>query len=174
MIILEGCDCTGKTTFASMLSHKTGFEVVKGSSFEISELGKDGMFEHMMGLLDRKDIIIDRFLYSNLVYGKLFNYPMMDESQFDELVEKMDKNAMVVYLHAPEGTILYRMARRGDDMIKSENIPSILSEYKDVLSGDFRPKMCLQFDTSVINFNHATSMVKDIYETDTLKTFLRF
>lgn len=172
IIFAEGCDCVGKTTFAEMLAEKTGFEIVKGSSFEISELGADGMFEYMMGILDKKDIIVDRFFYSNLVYGELFGYPMMTEDQYDRLVEKLDKKGIVLYLHAPEGTIRYRMANRGDDMVKEERIKSILEKYQEVLFGDFRPKSMMVLDTSVIDFNSATSMVNEIIDQDMFKTFI--
>jgi thymidylate kinase len=173
IIVLEGCDCVGKTTFAEMLAEKTGFEIVKGSSFEISELGADGMFNYMMELLDRKNIIIDRFFYSNLVYGELFSYPMMTEEQYDLLVEKLDKNGLVVYIHAPEGTITHRMANRGDDMIKAENVESILAKYVDVLFGDFRPKSKLVIDSSTASFNSATSMINEMTELDMFKTFIK-
>lgn len=164
IIVLEGCDCVGKTTFAEMLSEKTGYEIVKGSSFEISELGADGMFEHMMDLLDRDNIIIDRFFYSNLVYGKIFDYPMMSPAQYDSLVEKLDKKALLLYLHTSEGAIQYRMKKRGDDMIKAENIGDILLEYKEVIYGDFRPKMMLSLDTTSSNIDMATFMVNEIRE----------
>ncbi|AYP68364.1 thymidylate kinase [Bacillus phage vB_BcoS-136] len=173
IIILEGCDCVGKTTFAEMLAEKTGFEIVKGSSFEISELGADGMFEHMTNLLDKENIIIDRFFYSNLVYGKLFNYPMMSPNQYDELVEKLDSKALLLYLHAPTGTIKHRMMSRGDDMVKTENVDSIIDEYIKVLYGDFRPKMKLVIDTTTSDFNIATAMVKEIIEQDMVKTYIK-
>jgi thymidylate kinase len=173
IIILEGVDCAGKSTFAEMLSKKTGFEILKGSSFEIANLGADGMFKHMMELLDKKDIIIDRFVYSNLVYGKLFDYPMMTPEQYDELIDKLDRNAMLIYLHAPIGVIKYRMANRGDDMVKADNVEDIINGYTDVLYGDFRPKMKLVFDTSESNFNYATSMIEEIIEQDMFKTFIK-
>lgn len=168
-IIIEGCDCVGKTTFAEMLAEKTGYEIVKGSSFEISELGADGMFNHMMELLDRKNIIIDRFFYSNLVYGKLYNYPMMTPDQYDMLVEKMDKSAMLVYLHAHEGVIKFRMNKRGDDMIKQDDIQDIVESYKDELAGDFRPKTMLSLETGNLNFSFATGLVRDIVELDSFR-----
>jgi thymidylate kinase len=173
VIIIEGCDCSGKTTFANMLAEKTGYEIVKGSSFEIAELGQDGMFEHMMNLLDRDNIIIDRFFYSNLVYGKLFNYPMMTPEQYDRLVDKLDSKALVLYLHSPEGVVKYRMENRGDDMVKVEHIKSILNEYIDVFYGDFRPKFKMVFDTSVFDTNVATAMVREIIEQDMFKTFIK-
>ena len=163
-IILEGSDCTGKTTFAQKLSEKLGFEVVKGSSFEIAELGADGMFEHMMSLLDRDDIIIDRFFYSNLVYGRLFNYPMMNPEQYDQLVDKLEGNGLLIYLHAPEGIIRYRMKKRGDDMIKADDISNILASYKEELYGDFRPRLMMAFDTTDTDFEPETDLIKYIFD----------
>lgn len=173
IIVLEGCDAVGKTTFANTLAEKTGYEVVKGSSFEISELGADGMFEHMMQLLDKDNIIIDRFFYSNLIYGRLFDYPMMTPEQYDMLIEKLDERALLVYLHASEGVISYRMQNRGDDMIKVENIGDILDGYMDELYGDFRPKFKLVFDTTSMDTNIATAMISEIIDQDMFKTFIK-
>lgn len=161
-LILEGCDAVGKDTFAELLSEKTKYEIVRGSSFEIAELGADKMFEHMMNLLDRDDIIINRFFYSNLVYGKLFNYPMMKPHQYDQLVEKLDETSLLVYLHTSNGKIKYRMEKRGDDMIKVEDVSNILEVYKEELYGDFRPKLIMSFDTTHTNFEKETDLIAGI------------
>lgn len=161
ILILEGCDCVGKTTFAERLSERTGYEIVKGSSFEISELGADGMFEHMMALLDRKDIIIDRFFYSNIVYGYMYNYPVMSIDQYLELRDKMNKKALLVYLHAPTAVLKERMEKRGDDMIKVDEIALIKESYRDILQGLTTPKTMLSLDTNDSNFDIATSMVTE-------------
>jgi len=161
IIILEGCDCVGKSTFAEKLSERTGFEIVKGSSFEISELGANGMFEHMMALLDRKNIIIDRFFYSNIVYGFMYNYPVMNIDQYLELCDKMNKKALVVYLTAPTPVLQERMEKRGDDMIKVDEIGFIKESYRDVMHGLTNPKMTLSLRTDGANFDMATAMVAE-------------
>lgn len=164
IVILCGSDCSGKSTFAERLQEITGYDIVKGSSFEIAELGSDGMFEHMMNLLDKENVIIDRFMWSNLVYGSLFNYPMMTEEQFDALVDKVDeKEAIVLYLHAPLGTLEFRMNNRGDDMIKVENLSNILTKYKEEMYGNFRPNTFLSIDTSQEIYT-ALDMVKHLTE----------
>lgn len=163
ILILEGCDAVGKDTFAKILSKKTGYEIVRGSSFEISELGSDEMFRFSMELFDRKNIILNRSFYSNLVYGKLFNYPMMSSEQYDELVYKLDeKRAIVVYLHAPQGVIEYRLDSRGDDAIKSKDVESIINKYKDVMYGDFRPSFMLSIDSSATYFEYEANIIKKI------------
>lgn len=162
-IILEGVDCSGKTTFAQSLSEKTGFEIVKGSSFEISKLGADGMYQFMSDLLKRKDIIIDRLYLSNIIYGEKYGYPMMTEEQYASLSNMVDLFSLVVYLHAPVGVIQYRMLKRGDDMIEIDDIEDILNRYNEALYGEFRPRTVLSIDTSLIDIDKATNMVKELY-----------
>lgn len=162
-IILEGVDCSGKTTFAEKLSEKTRFEVIKGSSFNLAKLGADGMYQFMFDLLKRKDIIIDRLYLSNLIYGAKYDYPMMTEEQYASLSDMTDLFSLVVYLHAPIGVIQYRMLKRGDDMIKIDDIEDILNRYNEALYSKFRPRTFLSIDTSLIDTDKATNMVKELY-----------
>jgi len=149
IIILEGCDCTGKTTLANELAKRTGYEIVKGSSFEISQLGADGMFEYMMGLLDRDNIIIDRFYHSNYVYGFLYDYPLLKASQFFELADKTDKRAVVVYLHANERVIANRMVERGDKDINVQDVKNIIKRYNEIICHPILAnKMTIQINTT--------------------------
>jgi len=161
--MLEGVDCSGKSTFAEKLAEKTGFEIVKGSSFEISKLGADGMYQFMSDLLKRKDIIIDRLYLSNIIYGEKYGYPMMTEEQYASLSDMTDLFSLVVYLHAPVGVIQYRMLKRGDDMIEIDDIEDILNRYNEALYGEFRPRTVLSIDTSLIDTDKATNMVKELY-----------
>lgn len=163
----------GKTTFAQELEKRTGYKIVKGSSFEISQLGQDGMFKRMMSMLELDNIIIDRFFYSNLVYGFLYNYPTMTQEQYMELSIKLNKKALVVYLQASPFAIKERMASRGDDMIKSNEVDAILDEYNSVMNGLFMPKTMLSLDTTKSNLNIATAMVAEIVEQETFTTYIK-
>src|SRR5690606_20603646 len=163
-IILEGCDCTGKTTFAKKLAEKTGFEIVKGSSFEISKLGADGMYQFMVDVLKRKDVIIDRLYLSNLIYGAKYDYPMMTEEQYASLSDMTNLFSLVVYLYARVSVIQHRMLKRGDDKIEIEDIEDILNRYNEALYGEFRPRTVLSIDTSLIDIDKATNMVKELYK----------
>jgi len=162
-IILEGVDCSGKTTFAEKLAEKTGFEIVKGSSFKTSKLGAVRMYKFMSDLLKRKDIIIDRLYLSNLIYGAKYNYPMMTRWQYAILSDMTNSFSLVVYLHAPVSVIQYRMLKRGDDMIEIDDIEDILNRYNEALYGEFRPRTVLSIDTSLIDIDKATNMVKELY-----------
>ncbi len=170
IIILEGSDCSGKSTFAQALAEKTGYEIVKGSSFEISKQGAEKMFEYMMSLLERDNIIIDRFYLSNYVYANLFDYPLMDRYHFRELAIATDCKALTVYLKAPVEALTKRMELRGDDDINPIDLERIVNKYQEVLnSKELSPKMLLTFDTYYCNSTDlATAMVKaftDLQET---------
>lgn len=175
ILILEGCDCSGKDTLAEALAEKTGFEIVRGSSFEIASKGTDYMFDYMMDLLDRKNIIINRFYLSNYVYGNIYNYPTMSYKQFVELSNKADKKALSIYLTALIIDIKSRMNNRGDEYIKIEEIESILNGYSEALINPLvAPKMFLTLNTSFIpNMSLTASMIKEMIEVDETRIFIK-
>lgn len=162
IVILEGSDCVGKTTFAETLAKVTGYEIVKGSSFEISELGGDGMYEYMAELLSRDNIIIDRFYLSNLIYAKLYDYPTMTEEQFDNISFVADQVALTVLVTSPIPSIKYRMENRGDDMIKVEEVDAIVGAYYKEIFDDFRPSQFLSFDTTLTSTVEMAELVSKI------------
>lgn len=173
ILILEGCDGAGKTTLANELHKLTGYEIVKGSSFEISQLGPERMFGYMMELLDRKNIIIDRFYMSNYVYGNLYAYPTMNEGQFADLANKTEKKALTVYVTATEEILKDRINKRGDDSVKAERVKPILEKYNEALADP----LTLQSSTIIINSSftdvkQATSMVAHFADMQERKIFM--
>lgn len=164
IIILEGCDASGKDTFGLRLADELGYEMVRGSSFEISELGADGMFEYMSELLDRDNIVINRFMHSNLVYGALFDYPMMSHEQYDKLTKKINEVALPIYLYSEPHVIKERLSSRGDDMVKASYVDSILRAYSHEWVGKYSTVRLLAIDTeySDMSYQREVNRVKDI------------
>lgn len=90
LIILEGPDCCFKSTVAAKLSKELKYPIIKGSSFELATSGNEKLFEHFNKLADEDNVIIDRFVYSNLVYAKKFkDYSILTEQQLDLLRIKL-------------------------------------------------------------------------------------
>lgn len=174
-IILEGADCTGKSTLAAELQKITGYEIVKGSSFEIAQLGADGMFNHMMSLLNRNNIIIDRFYMSNFVYGHLYEKPTMTNFQFMELALETERTgALTVYTTADLEIIAERMDDRGDDDIKLMEIPKIKQAYEQTMNTVHTSQaMVLRIDSSVIDIRNSASTVAEIANLTERKIYLR-
>ncbi|MED3511478.1 AAA family ATPase [Bacillus velezensis] len=135
MIILEGTDCCYKSTVADKLSKELGYPIIKGSSFELAKSGNEKLFEHFNKLADEDNVIIDRYIYSNLVYARKFkDYSILTEDQQREIEEKIRYKAKVVYLHADPKVIKQRLLERGDEYINDRDIEPVLELYREVMS----------------------------------------
>lgn len=159
-IIVEGCDGVGKDTFINNLSEILGIDSVRGSSFEISNGGADSMFKKSKDILDIEgNIIINRFFYSNLVYGDLYDYPMMRDEQYEQLNKMVQEKAIVYYLVADTEIIQQRINNRGDDMISPDDIDMIKQKYVDVWK-----KYHSNVVVIVTNSNELLNKNSDIYQ----------
>ncbi len=70
VIVLEGCDGTGKTTLAGFLRDRHGYTVIHcGRTPDGTDLG--GRYRQILGTPGR--IVLDRSFVSELVYGPLFH-----------------------------------------------------------------------------------------------------
>ncbi|MCM3278219.1 AAA family ATPase [Bacillus velezensis] len=135
MIILEGADCCYKSTVADKLSKELGYPVIKGSSFELAKSGNEKLFEHFNKLADEDNVIIDRYIYSNLVYAREFkDYSILTEEQQRAIEEKIRGKAKVIYLHADSKVIKQRLLERGDEYINDRDIEPVLELYREVMS----------------------------------------
>ena len=148
IIIVEGPDGSGKDTFIENLVKLTGMKHVRGSSFEISQRGPEGMFKKWKKMLmEEDDIIINRFCYSNLVYGPMYGYPTITHEQATELNELINDRAVVYYIDADTDIIVDRIERRGDDDIKPEEIKDLQASY-DHMWKLMKPRMLVTIDSS--------------------------
>ncbi|WP_332274886.1 AAA family ATPase [Bacillus velezensis] len=135
MIILEGTDCCYKSTVADKLSKELGYPVLKGSSFELAKSGNEKLFEHFNKLADEDKVIIDRYIYSNLVYARKFkDYSILTEDQQRAIEEKIRYKAKVIYLYADPKVIKQRLRERGDEYINDQDIEPVLELYREVMS----------------------------------------
>ncbi|NHN20990.1 AAA family ATPase [Bacillus velezensis] len=135
MIILEGTDCCYKSTVAEKLSKELGYPVIKGSSFELAKSGNEKLFEHFSKLADEDNVIIDRYIYSNLVYAKKFKgYSILTKEQQRAIEEKIRDKTKVIYLHADPKVIKQRLRERGDEYINDVDIEPVLELYREVMS----------------------------------------
>ena len=151
IIIVEGSDAVGKDTLINNLSKLTNMEVVRGSSFEMSEEGTDKMFEEARKLLlEGKDLILNRSFYSNAVYGPMYNYPTMSDEQFNELNRIVEEVGCIYYLTADTEVIMDRLNARGDKDIKAEDIKDIQAGYKHMWNR-FKPSSLVTIDVTHID-----------------------
>lgn len=158
MIILEGTDCCYKSTVADKLSKELGYPVIKGSSFELAKSGNEKLFEHFNKLADEDNVIIDRYIYSNLVYAKKFkDYSILTEEQQRAIEEKIRGKAKVIYLHADPKVIKQRLLERGDEYINDRDIEPVLELYNQVID-----EMGLHMNSWDTNEWNSDEIVEDI------------
>ncbi|MEE4534994.1 AAA family ATPase [Bacillus velezensis] len=158
MIILEGTDCCYKSTVADKLSKELGYPVIKGSSFELAKSGNEKLFEHFNKLADEDNVIIDRYIYSNLVYAKKFKgYSILTEEQQRTIEKKIRDKAKVIYLHADPKVIKQRLRDRGDEYITERDIEPVLELYNQVID-----EMGLHMNSWDTNEWNSDEIVEDI------------
>lgn len=149
--ILEGSDCTGKSTLAQKLSEATGFKIVKGSSFEHSKCTNEELYKKFLELTKLDNVIIDRFIWSNLCYATLYSdYSILTDEQRKHIISLMKDKAELVWLTAPNEVIKQRLSIRGDDYINEEAVDSINELNNKVLS-EVEGILTWEFDTSEID-----------------------
>lgn len=147
-IIVEGVDGVGKDSFIERLAELTDKKVMRGSSFEISQLGPEKMYEKLKEMIvSNDDLIINRFFYSNVVYGELYDYPMLSHEQYTELNDLVCDDAIVYYLVADTEIIKKRINNRGDDMVKPEEIQTIKDAYVEMWE-KYTPRTIITIDTN--------------------------
>lgn len=148
MIILEGNETNFKSTIAEKLHSKLGYEVVKGSSFEFATNGNDVLNKRMISFAEMDNIILDRFIYSNLVYASLKkDYSILTQEQVQNIENMIRDKAIIVYLHAPSEVLVQRLEERGDEYIKSDELKGINEVYEQVMS-NVKGMRLFSYDTS--------------------------
>jgi thymidylate kinase len=135
IIVLEGVDCCYKSTVANKLKEKLNFEVIQGSSFAQARCSRGELFSKFLKMvIGKTDLIIDRYIYSNICYAPLYkDFAMINESQ-KKLIESLMtiEQVKVFYLYADADTIKKRIKVRGDEYVKSDQIEQILNQYNSV------------------------------------------
>jgi len=81
-----------------------------------------------------RDIMIDRFIGSNLIYGKLFKRYTEQELKEIEIEEKMFIrmfDPVLIYLYAPVKTIVERIKKDKHEAINMTLLKKTLKEYNE-------------------------------------------
>ncbi|KQU12081.1 hypothetical protein ASG46_05960 [Bacillus sp. Leaf49] len=158
IIILEGCDCCYKSTVAKQLSKTLDCKTLRGSSFELAKGSQDSLYDYCFELTEHDNLIIDRYIYSNLVYATMFpGHAKLSDEQVSNIEDKLLSKAKLIYLYARPEVIKERILSRGDDQVNTKDVEPIVELYNEVI-----PKSKLHtysFDTEKYDSNE---IVEDI------------
>lgn len=135
MIILEGNEANFKTTIANKLHAKLNLPIVKGSTFEFAANGNEELFNRMNDLAKLDNVILDRFIYSNLVYADLYDdFSILNTDQVKNIESQIKDKALLIYLYAPTDTLIKRVEERGDEYVATDRLEGINLKYTEVMA----------------------------------------
>lgn len=134
VVVLEGCNGTGKTTVATALASRHGYEVVhSGRTSEGTDLAE----RYQVLLATPGKIILDRSFISELVYGPIDHdrsrLTLSDAADLARLVAA--RGGVLVHLTGHPDTITARLrSRDGPSAPAAERIRAIIDAYHDTFA----------------------------------------
>ncbi len=135
IIVLEGCDGTGKTTLAADLKHRHGYDVVH--SGRIPDPADQLAEQYRSVLHSPGKIAFDRSFISELVYGLLRDgRSRLTAHQVAELTFFLaDRGGLLVHLTGHPSTLAARLKVRDGYAPAMDKITALLKTYQDVFAG---------------------------------------
>lgn len=149
IIVVEGSDLTGKTTFVQELKKQVPAALVIHSG-PPKDLRADPFEEYEVRLYEALDqgrpIICDRLHWGERVYGPLMRgYDRLDVAGWRHVELFLAAHgAMVVYLHQPSSVLVERLRSRGDSLINGEHLFHIDQGYQWMLRNTILPTISLR------------------------------
>lgn len=128
LIVLEGCDGSGKTTIANNLK-----AILPGAEIVHCTTSTPNDFEFFRGLIDasrERDIIADRFCYGQFVYQAPVERKLTPEQLYRLEIEMLGAGAKVIHVTAPVNTMKTRLSWRHEDTMHP--VEEICDRYIDL------------------------------------------
>jgi thymidylate kinase len=136
-IIVEGPDGAGKSTFVDQLQRQLWREergCVLINPKAAPHLGQPREYADCLSFYQPGgdiDLILDRCWRSEAVYGPRYRKVLPDWETLDYLDRwAQARGAVYVQLDAPDEVLIQRVANRGDDLIKVEDLPRLAHDYR--------------------------------------------
>lgn len=135
LIVLEGCDATGKTTIAELIRMvMPDSEVVHCTASTPNDFD---FFNHLITIGQYHNLILDRGMYGQFVYQN-WDERKLSKDQLTQLELRMlETGAKLIYVSASEDKIEERLKERGE----TSEIPvkTLLEYFDDVLEVSILP-----------------------------------
>lgn len=134
LIVLEGCDGSGKTTIANKLAKMLGAEIIHCTTDTPNTVW---FFRDIIELAQTQNIIADRFCYGQFVYQNPEERQLNEQDLYHLELTMMNIGARVIYVDAPTATIKDRLANRNETT--SKPIDTIKKEYGKIWNKSILP-----------------------------------
>jgi thymidylate kinase len=136
LIILKGCDGTGKTTLANSLAAVMNAEIIHCSQYTPNDFN---FFSKVIEASKNRNIIADRFMYGQFVYQEEEDRPLRDYINEDVSslynlhrleVKLLEAGGRVVHVTAPDGEIKERLQERGEILINGLTVEEVQARFR--------------------------------------------
>lgn len=134
LVVLEGCDGTGKTTLAKFLSKLLNADIVHCTAKTPNDYN---FFDSIISAAMTRNIIADRFCYGQFVYQKKEERHITKEELHRLEARILDAEGKVILVTAPEGLIMERLAARGE--VTLIPVPELLSRFEGLMAESILP-----------------------------------
>jgi thymidylate kinase len=163
MIVIEGADASGKSTFINYIRNELGRTVVKPYYPKVNQLS---YYLHSGSLYNQ--YILERYYLSEVVYPRFkANRPAMEDWQQYLIEASLYQYApVIIYLRPERETIIQNIQTRGDDYISVDEVDRMLREYDAAIGRSFIPSIWYDYkkDDPEKIIQEATRLHSEIYE----------
>jgi deoxyadenosine/deoxycytidine kinase len=144
MIVIEGPDGSGKSTFIDYLRKKLNKTVIKPYYPKVNQLS---YYLHSGPLYSKS--ILERYYLSEVVYPRFKGNrePMEDWKQFLIEASLFQYSPVIIYLRPSRETIIENIETRGDDYVNTEEVDKMLAEYDGAINRSFIPSFRYDYKT---------------------------
>ena len=153
LILVEGCDKTGKTTLISDLKkHFPGLTIIKN---EFKPTGNNptsifgtigqylGMYQYHFQTNDNRMIALDRSHITEIVYSQLRGYNSLEYFKWYDYENQHEKDFLVIYMSAPTEVIAKRFKEENETYLSAEQINQVVQGYEQYLRDSNLPRLML-------------------------------
>ena len=144
LIIVEGVDCSGKTTLVNQLHDFTGFKIHKYSYNGEGEIECGVTMSHLFGRFDHSEILDRCHFISNLIYGKVVDGYIHSKPIYDWYIHEVQDrliqlNTIFLYCVADYEILVERfIAQHEGSYVKKDDLRHLLKGYDDFLRDELR------------------------------------
>lgn len=134
LVVLEGCDGTGKSTLAKFLAQVLNAEVIHCTAETPNTFS---FFRSIIRASKDKNIIADRFCYGQFVYQDPEDRKLSEEDLRHLEVGMLYEGAKVILVTAPAETIEARLKARGETT--RLDVKTLLCRFEGVMAKSLLP-----------------------------------
>lgn len=177
LILVEGCDKSGKSSLIRELSKLLDFPVWKNQIKPDNSLASNKLINsiyltaYTVVQASKQSMIFDRSHITEFVYARVLrNYdPLPGYLEVtNELVTRFYKNVLVIQMTAPTAVIRDRFVSDGETFVTAEQIDMIKEEYKILQESDLLNTLVLD-STNTMEYNIGLVLQELVKQSDGLK-----